>query len=99
MTSNVLIPGGGTGSGMTDAAGIPRDLLFRDAIMGPPMTFLASDQSDGFTGRRLLANRWDASLPPLDAAALASDPIAWTGYGTKGAHPAIAVAGGAAKPS
>ena len=99
VTANVLIPGGGTGSRMTDGAGIPRELLLPDAIMAEPMAFLASDESDGFTGRRLLANRWDSSLSPREAADKASDPIAWTGYGTKGAHPAIARPGGSANPS
>jgi 3-oxoacyl-[acyl-carrier protein] reductase len=75
---------------MSDMAGIPRDVLFPDTIMAAPMSFLASDQSNDFTGRRILANRWDTSLPPCEAAAKASDPVAWTGYGTQGVLPDIA---------
>ena len=92
VTANVLIPGGGTATRMTDEVGIPRDLLFHDTIMGPPIAFLASDASDGFNGRRLLACRWDQALAPADTAEAASDPIAWTGVGARGQHPMMAQA-------
>lgn len=90
VTANVLIPGGGTGSRMTDQVGIPRDQLFPDTIMAAPAVFLSSAGSDGFNGRRLLASRWDAMLSPSEAAQRASDPIAWTGFGSPGVHPAAA---------
>ncbi len=91
VTANVLIPGGGTATRMTDEVGIPRDQLFPDTIMAAPVLFLASDESNGFSGRRLLANRWKTDLPMKEAAALASDPIAWTGFGTAGLHPTMAM--------
>lgn len=91
VTANVLVPGGGTGSRMSDEVGIPRELLFPDTIMGPPMAFLASDAANDFTGRRILAYRWDTALPPEEAAAQASDPIAWTGFGAQGKHAAMAM--------
>lgn len=90
VTANVLVPGGGCGSRMTDEMGIPRDQVLPPGIMGPPMAFLASDLSDGFNGRRIQARLWDAALPPLDAATAAGDVIAWTGAGIQGQQPAIA---------
>ncbi|WP_158592303.1 SDR family NAD(P)-dependent oxidoreductase [Noviherbaspirillum sedimenti] len=90
VTSNVLVPGGGTGTRMTDKSGIPREQLFPDTIMAAPAVFLASDASNDFSGRRILANRWKPGLPEREAAELASDPIAWTGYGSLGVQPAMA---------
>lgn len=90
VTANVLVPGGGTGTRMTDELGMPRDQLIPAEAMAAPMVFLASKASDGFTGRRILANRWQIALPPAEAASRASDPIAWTGIGTAAVNPAIA---------
>jgi 3-oxoacyl-[acyl-carrier protein] reductase len=89
VTANVLVPGGGTGTRMTDVLGIPRDVLIHEDVMAAPAAFLASDAANDFTARRIVANRWNATLPPLAAAAAASDPIAWAGYGTQGVQPAI----------
>jgi 3-oxoacyl-[acyl-carrier protein] reductase len=89
VTANVLVPGGGTGTRMTDVLGIPRATLIHESVMAAPAIFLASEASDGFTARRILANRWNTALAPTEAAALASDPIAWTGVGTQGVQPAI----------
>ncbi|QQN75299.1 SDR family NAD(P)-dependent oxidoreductase [Croceicoccus sp. YJ47] len=90
VTSNVLVPGGGCGSRMTDEMGIPRDQVLPPEIMGPPMVFLASDASDDFNGRRIQARLWDPVLPLEEAVAAASDVIAWTGAGVQGLQPAIA---------
>jgi 3-oxoacyl-[acyl-carrier protein] reductase len=87
VTANVLVPGGGTGSRMTDLANIPRDQLLPPEIMGPPISFLASDDSNDFNARRIIARRWDTTLPPREAAMLASDVIAWKGYGTQAVNP------------
>jgi NAD(P)-dependent dehydrogenase (short-subunit alcohol dehydrogenase family) len=89
VTANVLVPGGGAGSRMTDEVGLPRDQLLPPEIMAAPMVFLASDESAGFTGRRILANRWieKAGTTPVEIANAASDPIAWTGVGAAGVHP------------
>lgn len=88
VTANVLVPGGGAGSRMTDIANIPREELLPPEIMGPPMSFLASDAANDFNARRIIACRWDRTLPPRDAAQLASDVIAWKGYGTQAVNPA-----------
>jgi NAD(P)-dependent dehydrogenase (short-subunit alcohol dehydrogenase family) len=91
VTANVLVPGGATATRMTDEVGIPRNVLFPDTIMAGPIIFLCSDEANDFTGRRVLANRWQTGLPPQEAAARASDPIAWTGFGSTGVHPAMAM--------
>jgi 3-oxoacyl-[acyl-carrier protein] reductase len=75
---------------MTDALGLPRDQLIHEDVMAAPMVFLASDEANEFTARRILANRWQPVLPPREAAERASDPIAWTGAGTPGVQPAAA---------
>jgi NAD(P)-dependent dehydrogenase (short-subunit alcohol dehydrogenase family) len=90
VTSNVLVPGGGCGSRMTDDMGIPRDQVLPPHIMGPPMVFLASDESDNFNGRRIQARLWNPDLPLEQAIDAASDVIAWTGAGIPGQQPAIA---------
>lgn len=90
VTSNVLVPGGGCGSRMTDDMGIPRDQVLPPEIMGPPMVFLASDASDDFNGKRIQARLWDPELPLDKAVEKAADVIAWTGAGISGQQPAIA---------
>jgi len=93
VTANVLVPGGGAGSRMTDEVGLPRDLVLPPEIMAPPAVFLASRASDNFTGRRILANRWQqvGEDATHEEAMAASDPIAWTGYGAQGVHPEMAM--------
>ncbi len=88
VTANVLVPGGGCGSRMTDELGIPREAVLPPEIMGSPMAFLASDEADGINGRRIQARLWDASLPPVEAMVQAGDVIAWTGCGIQGVQPA-----------
>ncbi|WP_169799528.1 SDR family NAD(P)-dependent oxidoreductase [Novosphingobium lentum] len=89
VTANVLVPGGGCGSRMTDDMGLPRSAVLAPEIMGPPMVFLASDEADAITGRRIQARLWDADLAPMDAYKAASDVIAWTGHGIQGQQPAM----------
>jgi NAD(P)-dependent dehydrogenase (short-subunit alcohol dehydrogenase family) len=78
ITVNVLIPGGPTDTPfIADGAGWPRDKMLRPEIMGPPAAWLMSDEAAGFTGMRITAARWDASLPGPEAAARASRAIGW----------------------
>ena len=78
VTANVLVPGG-----PTDTAFFPPDFprdkvkLLNPALMGPPIQWLASGQSDGVTGFRFIARDWDTSLPPSEAAAKVKAPVAW----------------------
>jgi NAD(P)-dependent dehydrogenase (short-subunit alcohol dehydrogenase family) len=78
ITVNVLVPGGPTDTPLiSDQSGWPREKMLRPEIMGPPTRWLVSDGSGGFTGRRITAARWDASLPDDEAAQRASRAIGW----------------------
>ncbi len=78
ITVNVLIPGGPTDTAFIgDQSGWPRDKMLRPAIMGPPACWLMSDASAGVTGQRITAGRWNAALPPDEAAKAAMRPIGW----------------------
>lgn len=55
------------GKGPLGQEGTNSDLLPAD-IMGPPILWLASDESNGTSGRRFVARDWDPDLLPSDAA-------------------------------
>jgi 3-oxoacyl-[acyl-carrier protein] reductase len=60
ITVNALLPGGAVDTGMIPAS-YPEEArarLLRPEIMIPPLLWLASEQSEGFTGRRIIANEW-----------------------------------------
>lgn len=50
--------------------------------MAQPLVWLVSDAAGEVTGRRFLAVRWDAELPPGQAAEKAGAPVAWTSIAT-----------------
>ena len=78
ITVNVLVPGGPTDTPfISDAAGWPRDKMYRPAIMGPPIRWLMSEAANGFNGRRITAAEWDVALRPDEAASKASRDIGW----------------------
>ena len=78
ITVNVLVPGGPTDTPFVgDESGIPRDKMLRPAVMGPPMRWLASTDSDGVTGQRFVAANWDPSKTDAEAARTAGAPIGW----------------------
>ena len=82
VTVNVLVPGGPADTGMVPPASAPdRSALVPPAVMKTPVRWLASRDSDGFTGRRIVAARWDDALPGAEAARAASWPAAWPGVG------------------
>jgi NAD(P)-dependent dehydrogenase (short-subunit alcohol dehydrogenase family) len=82
ITVNVLIPGGPTDTAFIGAeSGWARDAMLQPSIMGPPLAWLVSDAAQDFTGQRIIAARWDASLPGAAAAAAASRAIAWPELG------------------
>jgi NAD(P)-dependent dehydrogenase (short-subunit alcohol dehydrogenase family) len=62
VTVNALLPGGPTLTGMIPASTPERikAALLAPDIMVPPLLWLASEASDGMTGKRLTANRWQA---------------------------------------
>ncbi len=78
VTANVLVPGGPTDTAFFPP-GFPRDGLLKPDLMGPPIRWLASEQSDGVSGYRFIARDWDTSLPAAEAAMKARAPAAWPG--------------------
>jgi NAD(P)-dependent dehydrogenase (short-subunit alcohol dehydrogenase family) len=76
VTVNVVVPGG-----MTDTPFLPAEArkpgLLQPEIMAPVVAWLVSPESDGINGRRFVAKLWDPSVPPSEAAAACSEPIAW----------------------
>jgi len=78
VCANVLIPGGATDTPMVPAeAARDRKQLIDPKVMAPVICWLASTQSDGVTGRRFLAAKWNAMLAEEHAAEQASAPIGW----------------------
>lgn len=73
ITVNALLPGGATETGMIPS-GIPetlRNRLLQPEIIVPPLLWLASEDSNSVTGRRIVATEWQAdavtSLPSSKA--------------------------------
>ena len=91
VTANVLVPGGGAATRMVEGLGLPMSNFIDPEVMAAPMVWLASDSSNGVTGRRFIARDWDPALPGEQAAAKAGAPVAWTGFGARGVHPAQAM--------
>jgi NAD(P)-dependent dehydrogenase (short-subunit alcohol dehydrogenase family) len=91
VTANVLVPGGGAATRMVEGLGLPMESFIPAEVMAAPMVWLASDASNGVTGRRFIARDWDPKLPPERAAEIAGAPVAWTGFGSKGVHPGKAM--------
>jgi NAD(P)-dependent dehydrogenase (short-subunit alcohol dehydrogenase family) len=76
VTVNCLLPGGMVASNSPGTQGVPTDKLLSAEIMGPPILWLASADSDGITGRRFLARMWRADAPTEQ-----QNPIGWPGIG------------------
>jgi len=82
VTANVLIPGGPANTRMIpDATGIPRDALIQPEDMQAPAVWLASDESDGHSGKRFIAALWSQGLEK------ASAPCAWPQLGQQAILP------------
>jgi NAD(P)-dependent dehydrogenase (short-subunit alcohol dehydrogenase family) len=82
ITVNVLIPGGPTDTPfISDAAGWDRAKMLQPEIMGPPALWLISDEAANYSGNRIIAANWDASLPGSEAAARAGRAIGWPELG------------------
>jgi NAD(P)-dependent dehydrogenase (short-subunit alcohol dehydrogenase family) len=82
ITVNVLIPGGPTDTPfISDGAGWDRAKMLKPEIMGPPACWLISDDAAIYTGQRVIAANWDASLPGMQAAAKAGRAIGWPELG------------------
>lgn len=75
VTVNEVLPGGP--AGQDDAPKHwrrPGQRSWPAGVMVPPVRWLASEASDGVTGRRFVARLWDPSLPDAEAAAAAGFP-------------------------
>jgi NAD(P)-dependent dehydrogenase (short-subunit alcohol dehydrogenase family) len=82
ITVNVLIPGGPTDTALiSDGAGWDRAKMLRPEIMGPPARWLISDEAAAYTGQRIIAAKWDVSLPGTQAAAKSGRDIGWPELG------------------
>jgi len=78
VTVNVLIPGGAADTAMIpDHAPFERSALNPPSVMVAPVCWLASDASDGVTGRRFIGADWNPDLPDAEAARAAGAPAAW----------------------
>jgi NAD(P)-dependent dehydrogenase (short-subunit alcohol dehydrogenase family) len=80
VTVNTLLPGGPVDTDFVtkpvrDAARQGSILLLKPEIMAVPLLWLASADSDGVTGCRFVANRWDIALTGEQAADRAREPI------------------------
>lgn len=62
VTANVLVPGGSTNTNMI-GPDVDRSKLIQPEVMAGPAVWLASDESAGFTGQRIVGLYWDESLP------------------------------------
>lgn len=79
VTFNVLVPGGPVDTTMmADASGGVRARLLKPEVMGPPVCWLASDDANGETAKRIVASQWSAGDSIEASKALAIAPIGWS---------------------
>ena len=78
VTVNVLIPGGAGNTRMVpESEAADRSKLVQPEAMMAPICWLMSAQSDGVTGRRFVASRWDPALAAHIAVEQAGAPAGW----------------------
>src|SRR5439155_26315382 len=85
VTANALTPGGTTATNLrensTPYSSAPAAPFRGDEmppeVMQPPLLWLTSPEADGFNGRRVIAEFWDASLPLEARLAKATAPAGW----------------------
>lgn len=88
VTANVLVPGGPTNTNFfRDKSPEERAALIQPEVMAPPAVWLASEASGSWNGRRLIACRWDESLPLEERLAHAGAPAAWPQLGRQAVLP------------
>jgi NAD(P)-dependent dehydrogenase (short-subunit alcohol dehydrogenase family) len=81
VTANVVVPGAAVDTHMTRGMGFDTTAMLQPEVMQAPVVWLASDQSDGFNGRRIIARQWDESLPIDKRLEACSAPAAWPQLG------------------
>jgi NAD(P)-dependent dehydrogenase (short-subunit alcohol dehydrogenase family) len=88
VTANVLVPGGAANTRMVSPGQQPdRTKLIAPDIMVAPLIWLCSNASDGITGQRFVAARWDDTLPLDEAVKKAGAPAAWQQLGRQAIMP------------
>jgi NAD(P)-dependent dehydrogenase (short-subunit alcohol dehydrogenase family) len=88
VTANVLVPGGAANTRMVSVGQqADRAKLIQPDVMVTPLVWLASNASDGITGQRFIATRWDQSVALADAAKKAGAPMAWQQLGRQSVNP------------
>jgi NAD(P)-dependent dehydrogenase (short-subunit alcohol dehydrogenase family) len=88
VTANVLVPGGATYTNMTASnTAYDREKLIKPEVMQAPVVWLASEASQAFNGRRIIAYFWDESLPLDQRLEKASAPAAWPQLGRQAIFP------------
>jgi 3-oxoacyl-[acyl-carrier protein] reductase len=88
VTANVLVPGGATYTNMTASTmAHVREQLIQPEVMQAPVVWLASEDSDGFNGQRIIAYFWDERLPLAERLQKASAPAAWPQLGRQAIFP------------
>ena len=88
VTANVLVPGGSTDTHVIpDGIAVGREVLMRPEVMNGPAVWLASEQSDGINGMRVIAHYWDDSLSIEQRLDEAAAPAAWPQLGKQSIVP------------
>lgn len=78
VTANTLHPGGPVDTAQVPAdIGVPRTSLLRPQVMVPALLWLCGANSDGITGQRITAARWNAEAGDADNLRTASESAAW----------------------
>jgi NAD(P)-dependent dehydrogenase (short-subunit alcohol dehydrogenase family) len=97
VTANVLVPGGTANTNLLPPeSSRDRGQMLQPEVMQAPVVWLASEASSGFTGQRIIAQRWDDRVPLADRLAQASAPAAWPGLGRHTIHASRAQSSGGA---
>lgn len=88
VTANVLVPGGPANTPIIPPENkFDRSVLIQPVAMVAPILWLASRASDGVTGRRYAASKWDPNKPAAIAEQEAGAAVAWTGFGVQASYP------------
>lgn len=89
VTANVLTPGGISNTNLIpkNASEELRRAALSPDVMRAPVVWLSSAASAGFSGRRIIAARWDERLPLEERLAAASAPAAWPQLGAQSIRP------------
>lgn len=78
VTVNILVPGGAADTGLIPPdSPYDRSKLISPAVMAVPICWLISNLSDGVTGKRFIAQKWDARAPWQQAMQTAGSGAAW----------------------